>query len=473
MDYSAANTQLWNIVIQLGYIAGMLLLANYLRQVSGFIRKSMMPVAVLGGFLLLALKYTGLIGLDQQFMEILTYHGIALGFIAMSLRVPKKRERGTESKIGFRSGAVIVSTYMVQGVTGLIITIGLAYTVMPDMFRASGLLLPMGYGQGPGQANNIGTTYEALGFEGGRSFGLSIAAAGYIVACIVGVVILNVLRKKGMIKVPEGAGQEEYDAEFFNGKNEIPVSESVDKLSVQLAMIILVYFVTYLVTHGITSGIAALSEGLAGTVNTLLWGFNFIIGSALAILLRVVLENLRKKGMIRRQYQNNYLLNRLSGAFFDVMIVAGIASINVEDIRGLILPFILLAVAGAVVTWLHLKRVCKAVYSDYYYEGLISMFGMLTGTISSGVLLLREIDPALETPAANNLITGSSFGILLGAPVLVLVGLAPKSDLMCFVTLVLAAIYLLILDVIIFRVGRGRQNNKNGTGKKKRKGTEK
>ena len=456
MDYSAANHELWNVIIQLGYIAGVVLLTNYLRQRFQLIRSSMLPVAVLGGFLLLALKYTGVIHLDQEFMETLTYHGIALGFIAMSLRVPKPREESSEHKIGFRSGAVIVSTYMVQGVTGLIITISLAYTLMPEMFQAAGLLLPMGYGQGPGQANNIGATYQSLGFKGGHSFGLAIAAVGYLVACIAGVIILNVLRKNGKLSVDTSAAYDHYDAEFFNGKDEIPISESVDKMSVQLAMIVLVYFATYLATYGLTSGIAALSEGLAGTVNTLLWGFNFIIGSALAILLRVILERLRRAGRIKRQYQNNYLLNRLSGAFFDIMIVAGIASINVEDIRGLVLPFILLTVIGGIVTWLHLSFVCRAVYPDYYYEGLISMFGMLTGTISSGVLLLREVDPALDTPAANNLITGSSFGILLGTPVLILVGIAPKSPSMCLITLALAVLYLAVLDVIIFRVGRGK-----------------
>ena len=455
MDYSAANQQLWNVIIQLGYVAGVLLIANYLRQRFSIIRRSMMPVAVLGGFVLLVLKYTGLIHLDQDFMETLTYHGIALGFIAMSLRVPKQRDKGSERSVGFRSGAVIVSTYMVQGVTGLIVTIGLSYTFMPGLFKAAGLLLPMGYGQGPGQANNIGAAYQSLGFAGGHSFGLAIAAAGYLAACLVGVIILNILRSRGKIADSGEESAEVYDIDFFNGRDEIPISESVDKMSVQLALIILIYFATYLVTRGLTSGIAALSEGLAGTVNTLLWGFNFIIGSALAILLRVLLEKLKKSGRIRRQYQNNYLLNRLSGAFFDVMITAGIASINVEDITGLVLPFVLLITIGGVITWLHLRMVCKAVYPDYYYEGLISMFGMLTGTISSGVLLLREIDPALDTPAANNLITGSSFGILLGAPVLILVGLAPKSSAMCFITLGLAVLYLVILDVIIFRVGRG------------------
>lgn len=454
MDYSAANHELWNVVIQFGYIAAVILIAIFLRQTIKPIRRTMLPAAVLGGFILLIAKECGLVALDEELLSAVTYHGIALGFIAMSLRTPVQREAGDESKVGFRSGAVIVSTYMIQGVTGLIITIGLALTVMPDLFRAAGLLLPMGFGQGPGQANNIGASYQSLGFEGGHSFGLAIAAAGYIVACLVGVIILNLLRRSGKLKLTEGISMPELRDDHLGGSGSGDTGESIDKLSVQLAMIVIVYLATYAVTAGITGGIAKISEGLAGTVNTLLWGFNFIIGSALAILLRVILEKLREKGVAKRRYQDNYLLNRLSGAFFDIMIVAGIGCINMEDIRGLVLPFVLLVIAGTVVTWFHLRWVCKAVYGDYYYEGLISMYGMLTGTISSGVLLLREIDPQLETPAANNLVVGSSFGILLGAPVLVLVGLAAKSNAMCFLTLALAAAYLIILDLLIFKVGR-------------------
>ena len=456
MDYSSANHALWNIIIQLGLLAGTILLANSLRQKVSLIRKSMMPVAVLGGFLLLLAKYLGIARVDQDLMEMLVYHGIALGFIAMSLRVPmEKAEKGDLT--GLKSGAVIVSTYLVQGVTGLLVTLLLSYTLMPSMFQAAGLLLPMGYGQGPGQANNIGSSYEALGFAGGRSFGLAIAAAGYLVACVVGVVILNVLSRKGKVGHTRSSVTELPASDYFQSRDEIPVSDSIDKLSIQLAMVLLVYLLTYLTAWGLTSGIAVISEGLANTLNTLIWGFNFIIGSALAILLRVLLEQGKRKGLIARQYQNNYLLNRLSGFFFDIMIVAGIASINLEDIRGLWLPFVLLAVLGAVVTWVHLSIVCKAAYHDYYYEGLISMYGMLTGTISSGVLLLREIDPDLATPAANNLVVGSSFGIILGAPVLVLVSLAPRSTLFCWIVTVLAAVYGALLCLLIMKAHRRKK----------------
>ena len=458
MDYSAANTGLWNIIIQLGLIAGAILLAGFLRQKVAFIRKSLMPVAVLGGFILLLARYIGIVDVDDMFMEILVYHGIALGFIAMSLRVPDKNAVPGGDLAGLKSGAIIVSSYLVQGIAGLLITLTLGYTLLPNLFKAAGLLLPMGFGQGPGQANNVGSTYEALGFAGGRSFGLAIAAAGYLVACIVGVIILNILAKKGKIRESQSRETEQPTVDFFQDKDEIPVSDSIDKLSVQVAMVILVYLVTFLCSWGITSGIAALSAGLAGTVNSLIWGFNFIIGSALAILLRVLLEKGKKAGVIERRYQNNYLLNRISGFFFDIMIVAGIASINFEDLRGLWLPFILLVIAGGVLTWIHLSIVCKKAYPGYYYEGLISMYGMMTGTISSGVLLLREIDPGLSTPAANNLITGSSFGIILGAPVLVFMGLAPRSDMMCWAVVGLVAVYLAALYLLIFKAKKRKKS---------------
>lgn len=456
MDYSAANTALWNFIIQMGLIAGAVILANVLRRKIALIRKGLMPIGVMAGFILLALKCVGIYRPDGVFLEMLVYHSIALGFIAMSLRTAASNGETSAKQTGFKSGAIIVGTYLIQAVMGLAITLLLSWTIMPDMFQAAGLLLPMGFGQGPGQANNVGTTYETLGFVGGRSFGLAIAAAGYLCACTVGVVILNRWARKGKFPAASGKNGEVYSNDFFQDKNEIPISDSIDKLSMQVAMILLVYLVTYLCTRGITSGIAAISAGLANTVNSLLWGFNFIFGSVFAMAARILMDKARKTKLITRQYQNNYLLNRISGFFFDLMIIAGIASINPEDIRGLWLPFALMALAGGIGTWFYLCYVCKKVYPDYYHEGLISMYGMLTGTIGSGILLLREIDPELNTPAANNLVAGSSYAIVLGAPILVFVSLAAKSTVMCLVTFGLATAYMIALTAVIRHKGKAK-----------------
>jgi ESS family glutamate:Na+ symporter len=91
------------------------------------------------------------------------------------------------------------------------------------------------------------------------------------------------------------------------------------------------------------------------------------------------------------------------------------------------------------------------------YEGFFSMFGMLTGTISSGVLLLREIDPDLRTPASNNLVTGSSYGIIFGAPVLLLVSFAPKSESSVWIAVGLVIAYLALLLLFIFKAGNKKK----------------
>ena len=303
MDFSSANTGLWSAMVQLGIIAAAILGANVLRRKLPFIRRTLMPTSVLAGFVLLLLRNTNLLDIDAKFLEMITYHGIAIGFIAMSLRIPPKNAGlSTDRLTAPKSGALIISTYLIQGIMGLVITLILGYTFMPGLFKAAGILLPMGYGQGPGQANNVGGMYEALGFAGGRSFGLSIAASGYLCACIVGVAYLNYLVRKRKVKLSHYEEvAESLSVDKFQDQNEIPISESIDRFSVQIALVLIVYLITYLVLHGLTSLIGTVAPGLASTLEPLFWGFNFIVGSLMAILLRAVFSGLRKTRMMTRQ----------------------------------------------------------------------------------------------------------------------------------------------------------------------------
>lgn len=456
---SFANLSAWAWLIQFFIIVVALLVANLVRCNVPLFRRSLLPSALLAGLIILCLKPLGFFStlIDKQSMEIITYHALGLGFVAMALKNKKIKSATTTLKV-VETGAVTASTYILQGLVGLIITVPL-FMFAGDLFYASGLLLPMGYGQGPGQALNFGVTFatwaedQGMVFHG-ADFGLSIAATGFIVGSLVGVVYMNILRKRGKLTVREKSDAEHYTLADYESEGEIPHSESIDKLTVQLCLVLLVYGLVFILMYGVQQ----LDLGNFGvkTLKPLVWGFNFLWGTLIGVLVRWLIGRFRKHKLMQREYINNHYLDRIAGTCFDVMIVAGTAAIDFNNLRGLWLPLILVCTVGAAVTFWYVLRCCKKLYPDYQYEGFFSMFGMLTGTASNGMILLREIDPRFETPAANNLVLQTIPALAFGFPVLLLMGFAPQSLTNTLITMGIMVVVLALFALFIFRKTKKR-----------------
>jgi ESS family glutamate:Na+ symporter len=137
------------------------------------------------------------------------------------------------------------------------------------------------------------------------------------------------------------------------------------------------------------------------------------------------------------------------------MILAGISAIEFEHLTGLWLPILLLSIGGTVVTFVYLAFICKRLYPEYRYEAFASLFGMLTGTASTGTILLREVDPQFETPASNNLIMQTVPAIAFGFPILLLVGFAPQSLAHSLITM--AIISVLFVGFNLFIIGKRKK----------------
>ncbi len=189
-----------------GVLFGSLLLGHLLKKIP-LLKKSLIPTSVLGGAIILII--TGiykLITKDSFFdaavfngkgyhtLEVITYHALALGFIASALKTSKNKMTKQRSVEIFNTGVTTVSTYLIQGIVGLGITLIVAL-VITDFFPAAGVLLPFGFGQGTGQAMNYGSIYETNGFVNGTNFGLAIAAIGFLSASVGGVVHMHIMKK--------------------------------------------------------------------------------------------------------------------------------------------------------------------------------------------------------------------------------------------------------------------------------------
>ena len=335
----------WSWILLFAVLTGSLLIGNTLRRKITFLRETLIPTSVIGGCVLLIIAsiykmITGEVMFDTaafggdgtKNLEVITYHTLALGFIASSLKSGEKqinKQRATEI---FNTGVTTVATYLLQGSFGMLITIVAAMTLMPDFFKAAGLILPFGYGQGTGQALNWGIIYESLtdipAFVGGADFGLTIAALGFLSAAIGGVIHLNFKKRTGkLIKSTRTDGSDQTEAVEVDG--EIPMQESVDKMTIQISLIILAYVIAYVIMTILGS---LVGEGLKATI----YGFNFLLGVIGAMIVKGAVSLLRKTGLMKRQYINNFLMTRTSNFFFDLMVVAGVAAIYraVDEVAG-------------------------------------------------------------------------------------------------------------------------------------------
>jgi glutamate:Na+ symporter, ESS family len=160
-----------------------------------------------------------------------------------------------------------------------------------------------------------------------------------------------------------------------------------------------------------------------------------------------------------RQYPNNYMLNRIAGVVFDFMVIASITSINVVDIwnNNIWIAFLIISTVGGLITMVYVRVMAKRVYHQYELEGFSVMYGMLTGTASTGIALLREVDPYYKTPAATDIVTGTTTAILFGFPILLLAGFAPNGITQAFITL--GILIVLFLGFMYIPLEKASQKN--------------
>jgi len=444
----------FDVWLYIGIIVVVFLIANVLRRKVGFIRKSLIPTAVIGGLLILILKSFGLfdlfIDVDKmnEFMEAITYHALGLGVIALTLKDNKRTKNKELQKQVFNAGLITVNTYLIQAIIGTIIVVLLAVTFLKGLFPAAGFLLPLGYGQGSGQALTFGSIFEtSYGFVGGASFGLTIATVGFLVACLIGVFHIFMMKKKGVIKDKETV--QFTSTEVVASPDEVPVTEAIDRLTIQIALILLVYFITFMFMFGVEK--LPLGNFGTNTVKPMIWGFNFLIGSIFAVVLKSIFKKLREKKIMTRAYPNNYLLNRISGFMFDFMIIAGTAAIEINVLKSLVVPLVIICLFGAIITYFYVRKLAYLLFPGYEQEAFVSLFGMLTGTTSTGMILLREVDPKFETPAANNLVYQSFYAIALGFPLFYLLGVAPNGLLQTLISLGVVIVMFVILNIVVLR----------------------
>ena len=428
-DFTLANYDaVWAFLVQIGLLMMCLMLGNILRRTIPLFRKCLIPSALLGGVLLLTTdlvcKRFGIVLVDNRLMQVITYHCLAIGFAAMSLKTEKSTHKTNRAQV-VEFGALQGGTYMLQAFVGMGITLVLFLLTRHGdnvISYVCGLILPLAYGQGPGNALSWDinfTNTPAAQFAGNGSFGLSLASIGFVVASVFGVLYINIFKKHGSLHIRPARPEGEFVDQTNPSGGEIPDSESVDKFTIQAGFVAMAYALSF--------GFMCLLGILSDFTNSIAWGFNFLWASLAAMLIRFVVKLLRKYNLMHRAYINNYQMDRISGFSFDLMIVAGVSAIEINDIKAYILPIVLLSLVGSVVTFVYIRMVSRECFRGFEHEFFLMSFGTMTGTASNGMILMKEIDPDLRTPTSSLYILSNFPAMVMIAPLLFLLSFAGQS----------------------------------------------
>jgi len=379
-----------------GFLSALLLTGIGVRANVPFFQRFLVPSCLLGGLLGLVLTNTDLVPFSFSRLETFAYHFFNISFISVGLTGSNLKKKEPNKGQGLMKGSLWMALtqgvlFPLQAVVGGLFVMALG-AVGIDLFPTFGFFAPLGFEEGPGQALSIGKAWEGFGFENAGTIGLTFAAIGFFFAFFVGVPLVNwgirnglSARGRGALPpgmlvgiVPKGHETEEAGQLTLHSGN-------ADNLAFQAALVGLVV----LATHAFVS---LLGRVVPLDVAKMLWGFFFIFGLGVALLLRGLMAKFGVAHLIDPGIQR-----RITGWSVDFLIVSTVAAIQLAVVWQYIIPILAISITAGFVTTVVVLYLGKRTTS-YNLERSVAIYGTVTGTVSCGLLLLRIADPDFSTP---------------------------------------------------------------------------
>ncbi len=385
----------------------------------------LVPACLIGGILGFILRSTGMVPVETSLIENVAFHLFTVSFISIGLTgggAPRAGDGGARELVkgAFWMACIFGISLPLQALIGA----GVIYVYnlfAEPIYQGLGFLAALGFTLGPGQALSIGKVWETLDVQHAATLGLTFSAIGFFIASFVGVPLANWGLRRGYTTSTKGGreldratlrGVMDWEAEKECVGRKTLHPANVDTLAFHLALVGLVYGLTYGFVTFLTAHISPQSGAME-------WGFFFMWGMSIALLLRWIMGKVGLGHLIDPGVQR-----QITGTSVDFLIIATLTAVQVAVVRRYLVPIVGISVLAGTATILFILYFGRRLDS-FGFERTMGIFGTCTGTASSGLLLLRIVDPDFESPAALevgvmnffNLISASGSILLISAPV--------------------------------------------------------
>ncbi|WP_054949289.1 sodium/glutamate symporter [Numidum massiliense] len=391
-----------NVETLLFYVAvlGVLLLVGvFLRVKVKLFQKFFISAALIAGALGLALGSYGLGVLPAEMTEswgalpgaLIT---VVFAPMLMGMTVPNPKKVGN-----------IIMPQLYFGYIGECLQVSLPFiltalllTPLWDVNGMFGSIVEIGFSGGHGTAGGMVDVFDTLGWSDGGPLGMTSATVGLLVGIVVGMILINYGVRKGYTSVVKNV-------------QELKVTQTGDllprdKQAVGAKVTLNKDAIESFAFHAALISLAILIG----------WGMQVVIGQWIAgmplfplamvggLVVQLLIGKTRWAEAVDRA-----TFQRIQGLALEFLIVGAIASIKVPVVVAYAVPLlVLMVVTAALMVW-YVFWAGPRLFSRHWFESAIVNYGSLTGVAAVGLMLLRTVDPEMETEAGPGYALRSPF----------------------------------------------------------------
>ncbi len=285
------------------------------------------------------------------------------------------------------------------------IAIFVSWVVLAPSFNTPphlGIIIPLGFEGGHGTTAALKSTFETLNWAKGADYSFAAATFGILSALVTGMFLINWAVRQGytaVIKRTEDVvavkNQLSQDAGGDACSGGAPVGcNAFGAYLLHLLLIALAILIGFAVKHGfmlLESFIFVLSEKQLFRIIPLA-PFSIFGAILLCYLLKFYLPKIPVEP---RKMQ------RVSCLALDYLIISAIVTLNVKNIAEGFIPFLCLVLVTVFWNVFCVLWLARRILPDAWFERAIVQLGQSMGVTSTGLLLLRVVDPKMETKAIS------------------------------------------------------------------------
>ena len=382
----------------------MLLLGVLLRAKIPFFRNMLVPSSVIAGVLGLIFMNVCIaaginLGTDTGMFNTIVGQLFTVSFISISLTSAPKDETGGSTGKNLLKGAVGMGLVwsLLYALTPLISYFIVAVTGKSvEMNPIYGTLIQFAFCQGPGQSATYGAIYESYGWANASTVAIFFASIGFVVAFVIGIPMAKMGIKKGIAKncgaideaILKGYLRKDEQTEVM--VKDTTCNSNIETLAFHFALIGLCYLMAI--------GIGKLFSLIPGFLGTSMSAMMFINGMYAAYIVKFIMKKLNLDFLIE-----NTLQSKITGWTADYLVVCAFMAVSLAVIRRWLFPIAVVAILMTGLTLVVCLYFGQRMGGKNDFERTLAMYGMCTGTVPTGIALIRIIDPNFRTTTAVEL----------------------------------------------------------------------